>query len=255
MKTILSTVPHSMLPNYFLEKVFLNTYLTESYSICYRRYKSEYSTSIPTHKGHMDHDGIKYIFDSQWPNVKDPTAKEIFGLTSTHQHMEEVENKRLIRQRYHKYCKLYHPDISKKIRIIKSSSEPTSYLTDEEKVYRFKLVTQANYILKNPSKGNLYEQNWKEGFSHDMSPSYTRYYEQQMNANPNYWNAGTWEEIHHSKTNNKNDQFNDFKMLSVILSGLVICIAGSNYLTNIEDSINGNVEYESLNFDQHPGDD
>lgn len=90
-------------------------------------------------------------YDSKWPKKDNPTPYDLFDKADG----SEVDV-RALKRKYHEFAKLYHPDISQNIRIIRSPINQIKFesnlLTLDEKLQRFKITTQAYEILSDPRK-------------------------------------------------------------------------------------------------------
>ncbi|KAL3228994.1 J domain-containing protein 1 [Nakaseomyces bracarensis] len=191
------------------------------------------------------------VSDTSWPKKQDPTPYEIFGLS----HGNYVDIRKL-KKEYHKYVKLYHPDLSTHVQIRKAgllnshhamelSSTGAQFLTNEEKIQRFKLVSQAYEILKDPVKKSLYDSmrtGWgATGRPYGPGGAQSAYYASSAAYNNfsdqsyAYWNAGTWEDVH--KYQNNSGQKLDPWTLLIWFGGLLICMEGSSLLSRVEDTL------------------
>lgn len=78
------------------------------------------------------------IRDDQWPQLKEPSPYDIFGISKTGSESAKLDTKSL-KKKYHRYVKLYHPDHSDNIMIFStdtvtdSSSKSPLLLTSSEK--------------------------------------------------------------------------------------------------------------------------
>lgn len=186
-------------------------------------------------------DNSDIYYDLKWPKSKFPTPYDLFGIDNrTGQNIDP----KVMKKRYHEYARLYHPDVSQNIRIIRSPIDQMqldkNLLTVDEKLYRFKVTTQAYQILTDPKKKRLYDftqSGWPYGPAGAASttpaaryPGSHGYRSDHVYA---YWNAGTWED---AQTSSEKQPF-DAWVLFMWLCGFVICIQATALLTRIEDSL------------------
>ncbi|CAR27407.1 ZYRO0C16126p [Zygosaccharomyces rouxii] len=186
----------------------------------------------------VESDNNSHIFDSEWTQEKNPTPYSVFGFRESC----GVDRKQL-KKRYHGFAKLYHPDISDSLRITRSPS-PDDSISSEEKLQRFRMVTNAYEILNDDSKKRLYDHThsgWSygpqgsratnNGFQQGNSHGY------KSNATYAYYNAGTWEDLNDL---GKEDRAKlDPWTLLLWVCGLAICFEGTSLLSRLEDTIVG----------------
>lgn len=181
--------------------------------------------------------------DPKWPKHEYPTPYDIFAIQSDSP--SQIDRK-LLKKQYHEFAKLYHPDISQNIRIIRSPVQQQeikhNLLTLDEKLFRFKVMTQAYEILSNSQKKNLYDctkSGWSYGRSGTSGAAYAGQYPNthgyKSNASYSYWNAGTWEEM--NDLNSKEKQKLDPWTVFIWICGLVICVEATALLSRIENSL------------------
>ncbi|CCF59508.1 hypothetical protein KAFR_0H00980 [Kazachstania africana CBS 2517] len=175
----------------------------------YRSLLVLYSTTTP-----------KTEIDSWYPNNSDPSPYEIFGLN----HNSKI-NTIALRKKYHRFVKLYHPDHSNNI-IIKTANN--RILSTDEKLSRFKLISQSYDILLNPAKRSLYDLKRN-------STTTTQHHGYHSNEAYQYWNAGTWEDYH--KYRNRPDPVEMNWSLFYWVLALLVVIEGSVILTRVENSL------------------
>lgn len=182
-------------------------------------------------------------YDLKWPKKKFPTPYELFGMENK-VNSPEIDPK-VMKKKYHEYARLYHPDISQNIRIIRSPMDELqldkNLLTMDEKLHRFKVTTQAYQILSDPKKKRLYDftqSGWPYGPTGAASTSPQAQYPGSHGYRSDYayayWNAGTWED---AKEMNSEKQPFDAWVMFLWLCGFVVCIQATALLTRIEDSL------------------
>lgn len=188
-------------------------------------------------------DGPNIHQDIKWPKHEHPTPYDVFGIDGK-QASPHVDPKAL-KKRYHEFAKLYHPDISQNIKIIRSpmqqSQADKNLLSLDEKLHRFKVMTQAYEILSNSRKKKLYDVT-KSGWSYGPAGTTNMVYAAQSPGSHGYrsdyayayWNAGTWEDVNNM---NSEKQKVDVWTLFIWLCGLVICVQATALLSRIEDSL------------------
>lgn len=178
-------------------------------------------------------------YDSKWPKKDNPTPYDLFDKADG----SEVDV-RALKRKYHEFAKLYHPDISQNIRIIRSPINQIKFesnlLTLDEKLQRFKITTQAYEILSDPRKKRSYDTSrsgWSYGpqnYASTMTTQYPGSHGYRSDSTYAYWNAGTWEDHNNMKTEKEPI---DVWTLFLWLCGLVVCVQATALLTRIEDSL------------------
>lgn len=187
----------------------------------------------------VSNDSSDAHYDSKWPKKEHPTPYDLFDKSDG----AEIDAKAL-KRKYHEFAKLYHPDISQNIRIIRSPIDQLKFesnlLSLEEKLQRFKITTQAYEILSNPRKKKLYDMS-KSGWSYGpqaygptMTAQHPTSHGYRSDSAYAYWNAGTWED---HRDMNKEKEPIDIWTLCIWLCGLVVCVQATALLTRIEDSL------------------
>lgn len=122
--------------------------------------------------------------DNKFPTTQYPTPYQIYHIPRESVAIDPVKLKHI----YHKYAHLYHPDLASR----ELYSSENKLLSQKEKVQRLLMVMAAYDILLSPKKRRLYDisgKGWpyaKEGIVVDSMP-------------PEYWKAGTWEEMQNLK--------------------------------------------------------
>lgn len=184
-------------------------------------------------------------YDFRWPKKANPTPYDLFDM-GIKADGSEIDAKAL-KKKYHEYARLYHPDISQNIRIIRSPIDQLKFeknlLTLDEKLHRFKATTQAYEILSDPKKKKLYDftqSGWSfgpSGSSSGMTGQHPGTHGYRSDSTYAYWNAGTWEDHHDMKAEKEPI---DVWTLFLWLCGLVICVQATALLTRIEDSLTSN---------------
>lgn len=153
-----------------------------------------------------------------WPKSKSPTAHEIFGFDPAGKdYRNRQEFERMLKAKYKKLVKLYHPDLSINHDVVENDQP----LLAEKKRSRFDEVQKAYEILKDPSKRlatRKYETaNW-EDFRYDKANSFEAY--RYANAHrkqyaygndPKFWHAATWEDYYRMKWGAKPPTMEEFE--------------------------------------------
>lgn len=182
--------------------------------------------------------------DDTFPTVKFPSPYEIYNINESTPLSNDVAKS--LKRKYHRYVKLYHPDLCQNLNIIKNNDR--TILTMDEKINRFKMASQAYEILIDPRKKHQYDitrANWNYGpsnsdirfgdQSHNVYNNRNGYYSDRTYQ---YWNAGTWEESNRFYQGHGDKPVAmDHKSLVYWLIGFMICIAGSNLLTRLENTL------------------
>ncbi|KOG96360.1 Jid1p [Saccharomyces eubayanus] len=189
------------------------------------------------------------IRDDQWPQLQEPSPYDIFGISKTGSESATLDRKSL-KKKYHRYVKLYHPDHSDNIMIFSTdkvsdcSSKSPLLLTSSEKLHRFKVISQAYDILRDPKKKIVYDttrQGWSTPFSSSTNVKTENYhyagsYGYHSSSQYEYWNAGTWEDANSMRNERIKENFNPWTLIAIVC-GLAICIEGTALLTKIQESL------------------
>lgn len=193
------------------------------------------------HSGNGGHTPKSQLVDEQWPTTQYPTPYEIFGISALDRGNLSSRDKTRLKKTYHKYVKMYHPDLSIS-RDILDASRKNQLLTVEEKVARFKMISQAYGILTNANKKHLYDLN-RSNWSHNgPSQNINDLYKSNNFTSDDtyqYWHAGTWEDMNrfNERGDSKEKEFERHKHIIFWAIGMLICIEGSMVLTKIENSL------------------
>mgnify|MGYP003365356803 CR=1 FL=1 len=198
--------------------------------------------------------------DTQWPVAQYPTPYEIFGINSklgNHLSKRELSD---LKRKYHIYVKLYHPDLSI-TRDILDATRKGQILSVDEKINRFKMISQAYNILTNVNKKRVYDlnrSNWSHGGPSTMNNLNDLYQSNNFNADDasRYWHAGTWEEMDEFNRRRQDQNEKDFAQQKYIIYwaiGMLVCIEGSVVLTKVENSLVGRVDYGITEDDVEKG--
>ena len=198
--------------------------------------------------------------DAQWPIVQYPSPYEIFGINSqlgNHLSKKELND---LKKKYHIYVKLYHPDLSITRDII-DATRKGQILSVDEKINRFKMISQAYNILTNSNKKRLYDlnrSNWSHGGPSTMDNLNDLYQSKNFNSDDasRYWHAGTWEEMHEFNRSRQDQNEKDFEQQKYVIYwaiGMLVCIEGSVVLTKVENSLVGRVGYGITEDDVEKG--
>ena len=183
------------------------------------------------------------VFDSAWPKGSCPTPYEIFGMPPG-----QVDS-RSLKKKYHAMAKLYHPDISNGVRILKQNTshhtlqmDESAVLSAQDKMNRFRIMSEAYELLSDYRKKSTYDRfrsGWDYGPVGNSSDSYASAaatsHGYHQNHHYEYWNAGTWEDVN----NLKRSPENKVSVWAVVgwVCGLFVCIQCTALLTRIEESL------------------
>lgn len=143
-----------------------------------------------------------------WPKGKDPTPYEIFHIEESEKSLSTLEFNKVIKARYMKYVKVYHPDVSKHTEIL--DRKTGRVFTSERKRYRFDMIVNAYEILKDPKRRLAYrkydEALWQNYDPKKHEGTFNAY--RQANAHrgqygfgkdETFWHAATWEDYYRMK--------------------------------------------------------
>ena len=146
-----------------------------------------------------------------WPSSKNPTPYEVFGLSSKDIGMSRIELNKILKMRYVKLVKIYHPDTS--LDLIDKYGEP---LTNEQKRKRFDLIQESYDILRDARRRVAYNRfkttSWEqqgpykpgsEPFSKESFEAYRRANAHRarydFTKDEAFWLAGTWNDYYQMK--------------------------------------------------------
>ncbi|CCE61441.1 hypothetical protein TPHA_0A03650 [Tetrapisispora phaffii CBS 4417] len=186
---------------------------------------------------------IHYVFDAQWPLMNHPSPVQIFGIENVSRPFNK-QTLASIKKKYLNAVKIYHPDVSNNIRVYRTKAmDKSNLLSDEEKLERFNLISSSKSILTNP-KASLYDNNWPNTFNENFEKDYKTMYQQGRCNNPQYWEAGTWEDKKEAGSNTENNmqRSKDGRLFFITIIGLIICFKGTDLMTQVQDSILKNPE-------------
>lgn len=174
--------------------------------------------------------------DHLWPsNSLNPTPYEIFHLkdfeisNSNNSNGGSLTRSKYLKQIYHQYVKLYHPDISTNIIVVDQKNN--NILSSHEKLQRFKSISVGykqlltgqniynNPTHPHPSYSYSYPYSHPHTYSHNYQP-YPIYEKYESNA----------------------ADINPLHVLYIILGTFVVW-GGSIYLNNLQDSLHLSNQY------------
>ncbi|KAI5958036.1 JID1 [Candida theae] len=169
---------------------------------CIRSYATSANEFTDHHKRLDLHD---------WPTSKNPTPYEVFGLSSKDIGMSRSELNRILKARYVKLVKIYHPDTS--LDLADNFGTP---LGDEQKRKRFDLIQESYDILRDARRRVAYNRfkttSWEQQGPYNPSsePFSRESFEAYRRANAHrarydftkdeaFWSAGTWNDYYQMK--------------------------------------------------------
>ncbi|KAI5951616.1 JID1 [Candida jiufengensis] len=176
--------------------------------LCYCHYR-KYATSVPQDDEPMNHHKRLDLHD--WPTTKNPTPYEIFGLSSQDIGMSTIELNKIIKLKYIKFVKIYHPDTS-----LQHQDSESNVLSDDIKRKRFDLIQQSYDILRDARRRSAYNRfkttSWEQQGKYQPNPNpwskenfetyrranahRSRY---DFNKDEAFWTAGTWNDYYQMK--------------------------------------------------------
>ncbi|KAL6942125.1 hypothetical protein ACO0QE_003291 [Hanseniaspora vineae] len=190
------------------------------------------------------------LIQKKWTLKENPTPYDVLYI----ENKREFTNRKFLRKRFHKLCKLYHPDITG-VDLLK---EDNSLVTEKERLERFKMIQDAYTLLNTPAaktKYDTYNLGWAYAntpASHNTTKSpYDLWKQQTANQDTHnmYWNAGNWEDYHnyHQRTGNPDHIAIHGKKLShwdIIVYVLMLGALGESFslLTDIQTSFGRRVD-------------
>ncbi|ONH67197.1 J domain-containing protein 1 [Cyberlindnera fabianii] len=206
---------------------FTSPYLSSSIILTRR-----HASSVPP----FDNEGPH--FHKEWPQHRNPSPYDVLNIKPN-----EFDKKQL-KKKYFEVAKLYHPDLSTNNVL---SDHKGSILTDDHKDERFKLVTEAYQLLKDPRKKSMYDQH-KVGWGNNPSNLFNggvrpTYSSSTMAYNMNdhrYWNASGWEDYRDLKDMSDPALRPDkMKALALIVLFMVsgAAVQGWWFLNNMEETL------------------
>ena len=145
-----------------------------------------------------------------WPSSKNPTPYEVFGLSSKDIGMSRIELNKILKQRYVKLVKIYHPDTSLDL------SDKGKPLSDDQKRKRFDLIQESYDVLRDARRRVAYNRfkstSWEQQGPYNPSsePFSKESFEAYRRANAHrarydftrdeaFWLAGTWDDYYQMK--------------------------------------------------------
>ena len=226
--SFIQSSPPIMLGRIRSTRLRINVYHTLKQQCCYATAASE--DPVDHHKRLGIHD---------WPTSSNPTAYEIFGLSSKDMGMSPLELNKILKKRYVSLVKIYHPDTSL---VLKHKGKE---IDTDLKRKRFDMIQESYQILKNPRRRIAYNRfqttTWEQqGMyrGHDKGPWSKENFEAHRRANAHrrrydfkhdeeFWHAATWQDYYQMKykrappTQEELDK-NKYKILAgVLLFGAV----------------------------------
>lgn len=169
-----------------------------------------------------------------WPKSKQPSPQEIFNISDKEYSLSTMEFNKLLRQKYNKFVKIYHPDVCNQLSLYDESNR---LMTPETKRQRFDAIQSGYDLLKDPRKrvayGRYNTTDWlkykAESTStfdaYRMANSHRSKY--RFDKDEEFWRAGTWEDYYRMKyerdppTQEEFDR-NKYKILAGVLVVMAI---------------------------------
>lgn len=240
--------------------------IENKYSLFYLQ-KNHYATTSSSNQDHpedtskntsnnrisKDINSLDFLIQKKWSLKENPTPYDVLYIENT----REFTNRKFLRSRFHKLCKLYHPDIAG----VDLMKDDNSLVTEEERLERFKMIKDAYTLLNTPSAkskydtynlGWAYANNTNDSTSQSSSKSPYDLWKQRsadQDTHNMYWNAGNWEDYHnyHQRTGGPNHIAIHGKKLShwdIIIYVLMLGALGESFslLTDIQTSFGRRVD-------------
>ncbi|CCK71488.1 Jid1p KNAG_0H00730 [Huiozyma naganishii CBS 8797] len=163
---------------------------------------------------------MRLKLDTHWPHrVSNPTPYEIFSVNPS-----TKPNKRLLRDKYLQYAKLYHPDLDQQVQC------GGVVLTRRAQLERFKVISHAYECLRT----GAHPSSCYAGRSHPASTAAA--------ADYRYWRAGTWEDqqdwqTHASATASGSEGERDSDHILAYVFGFLVCLQGTYFLAKLQDKL------------------
>lgn len=167
-----------------------------------------------------------------WPKGKDPNPNEVFDITDSELGLPINDLNKILKDKYVKYIKIYHPDVSKNI-VIHDHND--NILTNEMKRIRFDQIKNSYDILRDPKRRISYR-NFRQTSWNNYKPETSNFNAYRMaNAHrkkydfkhdEQFWQAGTWEDYYHMRfkrdppTQEELDK-NKYKILACVV---LVCV-------------------------------
>ncbi|AMD18756.1 HBL146Cp [Eremothecium sinecaudum] len=168
-----------------------------------------------------------------WPTSPSPTPYEVLGL----QRHPKIDAS-ILKKRYRELAMLYHPDTS-------YSSSASAFMSEVERLRRFKLVNEAYALLVDASRRQAYDTyntGWAYSRPSTVAMSHTTYHQ-----NPSYYSAGTWEDI--NNLNNDENTSAPLSLLAVLAyaAGIFVCVELAAFLSRLGDTVSHRFQNEDEN--------
>jgi hypothetical protein len=181
-------------------------------------------------------------YSNEWPKSLHPTPYQVLNISSA------KFDRQKLRAQYYKLAKVYHPDISSSKHI---KDHRGSVLTDSHKNERFKLLTEAYALLKDPRKKSAYDRHkigWGSASRHLNDDAFSNqrktHATQSYYSTHEYWNAANWEDYqnlhkNHSTTTGTEVNQDKMKVLAVIICFIIgtATLQGWFIFDNVEKAV------------------
>ncbi|KAI3405812.2 JID1 [Candida oxycetoniae] len=192
----------------------------------------------------------------EWPTSANPTPYEVFGLSSKDMGMSTLELNKILKDKYVKFVKIYHPDTCLEI-----TDANGKVFSKEMKRRRFDIIQESYDILKNPRRRGAYNRyqttSWEQQgpYKGPYGQPYTKEsFEAYRRANAHrtrynfsndeaFWSAGTWNDYYQMKYKRPPPTREDFEKNKYKILWGVLAVGALSFGLQVMNAIDQTNQY------------